>query len=496
MALSAVIPTDNKVPGSYVRVSLGVGARSSGDAPRTLLFFGNKLTAGTAVIGTVYDVASEDDARTLTAAGSELFLMVKYALKANPGATIKIIAVTESAGAQAAGTLTVTGTATGPGTASIYVMGERIDVAIATGDVQNTIAANLEIAVDDMSDWPVTAGVATNVCTVTAKNRGPRGNTIGFRVECDAPGVAIAASGSGYLTAGATSDDPQTALDATAATRYHYLVAPYDDATNLAKFKNRVDASEEPEIGNREQVVACGFGAPGATTTIATGLNFPRVQLGWMEGNEQTPAVMAAVLAAARARAEGIDPAANLDGLQLVGLKASPRAADVPLASELKGALNNGYTPLVAGAGGVVGICRSITTKSLDASVQPDYRVLDTTKVTVCDAFADVLDLGFTDVFQQPGAGFKLAADSSTGDPPPPGVATPASILDWARATYRRYDGTAQGSIGQWFENVETYVPLVTCEIAASPAGRVLLSIPVDVIEGLHQGSIDLRQVA
>lgn len=489
MAISPSIPASNRVPGIYLRLLLGVGLRAAADIARSILLVGNKTSAGSAVVGTRYSVTSEDEARSLFGAGSELFLMVKAAIAAAKSVTLYAIAVTESAGTAASATLTVTGTATSAGTIRVWVAGEYVDVAVALNDAQNAIATAINAAIGTMTDWPVTSGVATNVVTATARHKGPRGNRIGWRAEVleGAAGVTLTLTGSGFLASGATSDDPQAVLDTMLGTRHHYIVSPYDDATNLAKFTSHVDAQDEPEVGQRTQVIAASVDTQANQIALTTGRNFARLQVVGQEGGEQTPAAIAAAMAAVRATEESLDPAANLDGVVVTGIKPSPRLADKLTGGEKIAAVNAGITVLVEVAGGSMAIVRSVTTRTKDANGGADYRVLDTSKVTVADYVCDTIEVGFADRFQ----GYKLKPDPAEGAPPvPPKVCTPSIARDYVYAELLRLEND-EGVL----EQVEARKAEVIVEIAAAPAGRLLGSLPVDVIEGLHQFTPEVRQV-
>lgn len=60
MTLASVIPSSNKVPGTFLKVSLGVGPRSSGASPRHVVLVGNKTTSGSMALLTEVDCFSED----------------------------------------------------------------------------------------------------------------------------------------------------------------------------------------------------------------------------------------------------------------------------------------------------------------------------------------------------------------------------------------------------------------------------------------------------
>lgn len=489
MALSSILAAANKVPGTYLRVSLGVGVRSSGTSPRHLVLFGNKTASGTMDLAKEYDCFSEDDARTLAGAGSELFWLVKAAVDAYPGVALKIIAVTESAGTAATGTIVVGGAATSSGTIAVSVLGEEIEVPYASGDAPTAVGAAIAAAVNAKPDWPLTAAAVTGTVTGTARHRGPRGNFIPVRARIlSGTGLTVTPPATGYLTSGATSDDPQAALDVIAAVRRNYLVAPYIDATQLAKFKTHVDAEDEPEVGHRKQLVFGSIDTLANTTTLATGLNLARAQCAWQEKADATPGMLAAAVAARRAAREASDAGYNFDGEILPGLRPHYNSADLPTNSELISALNNGITPLSSTPSGEVFIVRSITTKSQDATAKPDYRVLDTAKVTVADEIADRYELAFADRWK----GFKASVDPAEGEVAPPNVVTPAMCDDLAYEILiaaEENDGLLESG------SVERRKGEIFHELSTTSPGRFNGTIPLDVIEGAHQFATDVRQI-
>jgi phage tail sheath gpL-like len=488
MAIESVIANSDKVPGVYIRVSLGVGARAAGSDPLFVVLFGNKTSSGTMALETEYDCFSEDEARSLAGAGSELFWMFKAAAAANPGVPIKLMAVTASAGTAATGTITVTNSATSAGTVGVTVQGEEIEIPFASGEANTAVAAAINTAINNKSDWPVTAGVASGVVTLTARHAGPRGNFISFRCRIIAgTGTAVAASGV-RLASGATSDDPQTALDAQQGVVRRFLVAPYSDATQLAKFKTHVDAQDEPEAGNRKIVVAGSLDTLANTTTLATGLNFSRGQLAWMEDSDLPPSMLAAALASFRAGAEGNDAAHNYCGEILPGLKPHFDKSDIPSHTELVSALNNGITPLTSLGSGEVVIVRSITTKSQDSASKPDYRVLDSHKVAVPDFIASDLELQFADSF----GGMKASDNPPEGETPAPGVCTPAMVRDLVYDRLKFFEKESglldSGSVDKWAKSL-------VVELSKLAPGRFNIVVPADVVEWATQFAADIRQI-
>jgi len=488
MTIISVIPNSNKVPGQYTRVSLGVGPRAGGAGVNDVVLFGNKTASGTMALETEYQVFDEDEVRGLAGAGSELWWMFLFARLANPGATLRIIAVTESGGTAASGTLAFSGTATSAGTVGLTVMGEEIQIPFASGDPATTVAATVNTYIGYQGDWPVTGGVATSTVTMTAKNIGPRGNYIRFRVRIiEGTGITVVPSAS-YLAAGATSDDPQTAIDAMDGVRRRFLVAPYQDATNLAKFKSHIDAQDEPLIGNRRVFVSASIDSLANTTTVATGLNFSRGQVAWLYLADVPPACLAAAVASLRSGLEQNDAATNFDGLTVDGLIPHFNTAERPSSSELDSALNNGISPLASTRSGEVYIVRSVTSKSQDASAKPDFRVLDTHKVTVPDFIADDIELQLADTF----SGFKASGDPPEGQSPPVGVCTPAMVKDLVYARLKLHE-RENGLLDSG--SVDANLQGLVFELSQISAGRFNGVIPLDVIELAHQFAQDIRQI-
>lgn len=485
MALTSVISNSNKVPGIYLQVSLGVGTRSAGDSPRYVELFGNKTSSGSATVEQEVDVFSLDEARSLFGAGSELFMMAKAAFAANPRASLKAVPVTESAGTQASQTITMVNSAGSSGTIQVWILGELVEVPVANGAAIATMATDVAAYINDQTDWPVTASANLGVVTVTAKNKGPRGNDISIRAKNNGISTTtVTVGGSGYLASGATTDDPQTALDLVTAFRRSLLVAPYSDATQLAKFKTHVNTEDNAEIGHRKQFVYGSKDTYANTLTIATGLNAERGQCCWLEKSDKTPAMIAAAVAAKRAKHELNDPAYNFDWTEIEGLLPHYAASDVPTATELEAALNNGMTPLQS-VNGAVYIVRSVTTKSQDSATNPDYRVLDTSKVTVPDAFADAIEVSIADTFK----GFKASNDPEEGESPPVGVLTPKLLEDHIYGKLKDFEASG------WIVDVDENLDGLVVELSSVAAGRFNFSVPLDVIEGFHQGAGDIRQI-
>lgn len=488
MTITSVISNSNKVPGTYTRVSLGVGPRSSGDNIRQVELFGNMTSAGTATVGVEYDVYSEDDARALFGAGSELHLLAQAALESNPDVALKCIAITESAGAAATGTIVCGGPATANGTIGVTCLGEEIQVPVNSGDSATAQGAAVVLAINAMTDWPITAAATTGTVTATNKNKGPRGNFNSLRARKIVDyGASLTPPSTGYLTGGTTSDDPQSALDAIASVERRYLVAPYSDATQLGKFAAHVDAQDEPEVGHRKRLFFGSIDTLANITTLATGLNAYRGCVGWQPMSDLPPGMLAAALAARVAARESTKVSYNMDFEVIPGLKPSFLISNRPIPNQLIAALNNGITPLQSADDGSVYIVRAITTHSRDALTNADYRVLDIAKVAVPDEAADRFETTFADRFKS----FDASQDAPDGSPPQPGIVTPLLCEDLGFEILKQMESEGLLEAG----SVEARASEIKYELSTVAAGRFNGVLPTDVIEGAHQFCVEIRQV-
>lgn len=485
MALASIIDTSNKVPRAYIKVSLGVGPRSAGAAPLRVLCVGNKTAAGTKADGTVNQAFSPDEARSFWGAGSELALMVQAVLRAYPGATVSGATVVESAGTAATTTIVFTGTATQAGTVEVWVAGKRVVASFAVGDAAAAVATAVRDAILAEQDLPVTASAATGTTTITAKNKGPRGNLIRTRAsKNDGAGITMTPP-SATLAGGTTLDTPAAALAAAAPSRFHLIVAPYVTSTELNLFKVHCDTYAEPVEGKRQRFIAAMNDTLANTKTVADAVNAKRGQIAWLENSESPPSVVAATLAGLTVLRTSSDRSRDLNGEALRGVAGPASDADYPTGTEQQQALNYGITPLTVVDGEVV-VVRSITNYHLNGTI-PDYAVLDTYYVDVPDFVADTIEGNFAGAFKN----FKLANDDPD-EPPPAKTATPKTIRDWLYRQAKRFEGSAGQP--QVIHNVDLYLDSLVVELDANAKGRANAVVPCDVIETFHQLGVDVQQ--
>ncbi len=525
------LSASRKTPGIYLAVILGGAGTSSGSAPKKILLQGNKITAaitgaspslsvaaGTMAVATPTFCASADDAGTLAGRGSELHNMAEAVFRQYPDANVYLEAVAE-AGTAASLVCTFATTASAAFTVRVFACGLTFDVAVATGDTPTAIATAVADAINDADTLPFTAQVNVGAVTLTAKNTGLRGNTLtcafsfvssaGVETPITTGSTTSSGATTGILSGGtqvdgeyffslgATQDSWTNAIAAIASTKYDRIVASCIDAANIALLDAHLDSLAGVLSQKRQQGIVGSIGTLAAATTVATGRNKARLQIVWHYNSRMPIWAVAAQVAAARLIGDSIvggrlvgeasDPAANLDGMELAAVPTQNTVADQPTSTEIESALNNGLTPLVPSANrpGFVTIARSITTRSLASGV-PNYAVLDTSNVTICDHVADGLNTSLATTY----AGFKLTSDTADGLPPrAPRVTTPLLIRSELARLLKGYE--EDGII----KDVDANLSLLTVTASATP-GRVDCEIPCEPVPGLHIFGGDVRQLS
>lgn len=402
MSLSGVDPND-PTPSDRREFILGAGP-SGGIAPdMKLLLFGNRTAAGSETVDTIGRPIDDDaDCRARFGNRSELYAMYRKAVAVDSTATYYGCAVTESAGALASAAFTFVTTANANSSVEIEVHGEKFYAAITSGDDVTAIAVSVKNAINAADDGrlQVTADNVAGVLTVTAAQKGPRFGTCiigssatrGVRMRIVTACATTVTKGA--LSAGTTEDDGTAAFTAADGGEYHWAV-PWYIAGALSATDNQIGeaatnvvASVAPTVG-KWQTLHAGLVATQAnattTATSAAGGNSPYVFFYRAENSDWTPAMVAAhMLAVARRKytqhpaaswrnyANGTDPATLATNVLLIP---DPYVkTDRATAAEIKADLNNGVTPIAFTATGAAYIPRHITSRSLNAAGNNDYK--------------------------------------------------------------------------------------------------------------------------
>lgn len=493
----AAVPAANKFPGSFFEVEFGASPNSSLGGVRKVLVLGNKTSAGTGTADTViYTEQTPATAKVLGGAGSEVHLMVTAALALEPNAYVDMLIVT-STGATAAGTITVVGTCTASGTYVVHIHGVAVSVDVLSGDLIAAIAVKIRDQVNAQTDTlGVTATASLGVVTLTAKIAGLRGNQIKLRqvVDTAITGSAFTLSGA-VLTGGSGQDALTTALSTITPSKYDYIVPANIDSTALAALNTQIVTQAGPLFGRRQQAISCLQDTLGNTTTIADAINGAQSQLLWFPGCEYLQCQVSAAWAARRSIQEAASLGVNLSTLNGPAvdlypvIKAPADAALFITDAQATSALDTGITPVYVRASDKHPvIVRSITTHNVDSSSNPDYRTLDTNKVTVPFGFADELATQFPDQFPNK----QLVDDSALDgdDDVPANVTTPRLIQNWAFGVAKTFQNLG------YLQSVATDVARWGFSKSTTSSGRCNATMPVTPTDWFVQFSAKIKQMS
>ena len=374
------LPASIRKPGKYFEFNTSTAVRTlPGNLQKTLIV-GQRLAMGSVVANTPVDVFSDVDAATFFGRGSIAHLMARSALQANNYLALTMIALDDAGGSiAAAGTVTLTGPATGGGSLVLNVGDQQVVIAVSAADTPTIIAADLVAQIGKQPDLPVTASAVAGVVTLAAKNKGTLGNAIKFSASTTAAGVTAAVVA---RAGGATDPAIATALATVFAAGHNVIITAWNDTVNLTALRTHLDNVSGP----LEQRGAIGIYAHTGTlaqaTTLAASINSGRISGYLLPSAYEQSFEVAAAYGAVVASEE--DPARPLNTLPLTGIMAIPLVNRLGRV-EQENCLYNGVSPSEVGPGEKVQIVRAITTYMLDPQGVPDISMLDLTTIRTLD---------------------------------------------------------------------------------------------------------------
>lgn len=466
------IPGSLRKPGKYFEFNDRLAQRTLPNNKQKLLIIGQRTAAGTVAQKIATQVFSDAEASSYFGAGSMAHLMAAAAIKANAYLDLTVIALDDAgAGVAATGTVTITGPATSTGVVTLYIGNQTVEVAVANADTATAIATAIVAQIAKQPNLPVTSSNAAGVVTLTAKNKGLCGNSIGLGYKLtNASGVGVAIVA---MATGATNPLIQDALTVAFAEKYDIIVTPYNNQTDIATLKTHLDSvsgplEQRPGIG-----VYAMNGAIADSTTLSALVNNGRTLCPLLRytntQRKSMPYEIAAAMGSVIAFEE--DPARPLNTLELPDI-AVPDISERLSRVEQESLLYNGVAPLEIGPGEVVQIVRAITTYTKDAQGIEDPALLDITTIRTLDyvrkAVRDRIALRFP----------REKLSSKTAD----------------RVKAEIYDVLLKLEELEIVEKVEDNYDGLIVERNLQDPNRLDAMIPTDVVNGLHifAGRIDL----
>lgn len=380
----AAVPQSLRVPMFAAELDASAAAQSS--ASLSALLIGQRLSTGAVAAHVPTLIASEAQAILAFGRGSMLAAMVARFRAANPLGRLWCIAEDDDgAGVKATGTVTITGPATAAGALSLYVAGRLVEVAVASGDANTTIAAALNTKIAAMPDLPVVSTVLLGVVTIEARHKGLLGNGIDLRLN-----YAGAAAGEKLpagvgativaMAAGVTDPSIVSSISAiqnigglevvgtayAATTPLNLLKAEFDDASGRWSYLRA-------QYGH---VVCTNTAVSGTLQSTGDARNNQHETIFGVYRSPTPPWEITAAAAGAIFASVESDPARPLQTLALPGVVA-PAMSDQFTITERQSLLMDGIATLTFDGDGTARIERAITTYQENPAGADDTAYLD-----------------------------------------------------------------------------------------------------------------------
>lgn len=352
---------DIKVPTIAVETDLESGRTGLPSRDKRILCVGYPTAAGSATANKLYQVRDTKKAIELFGIGSQLAVMVDKILGYSSLLDVWAFPIAEAAGTPASGTITVATAATGAGTVTARIGGRTYRAGVQTDDTADDIGEAIEAVINADPNAPFTASNALGTVTVTARNDGVAGNSIGLACEITAGIGTTVTAGAATLGSGATDSDPTTPLVELQGHRFHIVCSAFSDATGLGAVEDHVTLLADALKQKWGMAIAAANGTQAAAISLAAGIDAYRAELAHLEGCPNPSFEIAAVYAAARAYE--VNRNLPLNGVVLKGLRVPEDKTDWPTDAALDTALSSGVSPLRPLPNGDVQIVRTIHTR-------------------------------------------------------------------------------------------------------------------------------------
>ncbi len=402
------------VPGAVLEIDNSRAVPGQANLAQKILVIAQKLSSGSAAEATLLRIFNSKMADDAFGVGSILSRMLKTVLKNTKGIQLFAMALDDAAGAAAASaTITVTGTASANGTIALYVNDQKVNIPVLSGDSANTIATAIHTKLGSDPELPVSASVATNVVTVTAKNKGTLGNQmvvthsfLGKAGSEELPaGVSLAITA---MTGGATDPDLADAIAALTEETFDHIVQPFTDSTSLTAMKAEMDSRWSAARMLYGHSYAAKKDTLSNLSTFATGLNNRSLTVLGFAGSLTPSWIWAAAYGGQCAWSLSIDPARPLQTLPLVGVLA-PKPEDRFTLEEQNVLLSLGLATFTVDDDGTVRIQRAVTTYKKNVSNVPDSSYRDTETMATLQRLAQEVRIRIAQKFPR----VKLAPNGS-----------------------------------------------------------------------------------
>ncbi|EDJ0707934.1 phage tail protein [Salmonella enterica] len=389
------IQSDNRIPLVEIEFDNSMAVVGTPAPHQRVLMFGqanlkDSKVDGTGALDTPVRITRDAQAVSLFGRGSMLAWMVKEFIAINPDTELYVIAQGAGTGNADAGSLTLSGTATGDGVLSVYVGGRRYQVAVAGGQKGKALADRLAALINADRDAPFTAVSAAPAGADVGADASVVSLTARFISECAAHDIRL-----NYYDGETTPDGLTVVITPPAAKaanpditrsvanmgerQYNYVVMPYRDQANLNVLSTELLKRWGPVKMSDGAVWMAHTGTQGEITAFGESRNDFLFTCSAVPKAPEPDYIWAASVCATCAPSLSTDPARPLQTLA-VSSRLAPQSADRLTREERNLLLHGGIATVTVAAGDVVQIERQVTMYRVNkyGDVDPGYLDIET----------------------------------------------------------------------------------------------------------------------
>lgn len=515
MALTGIDPND-PIPRDRREFIFAAGPPSGLASDKEVLLFAYKTSSGSETVNTINTpILDDDDAVARFGRRSLMRWMCLAYWMVDKTATIYGVAIPEAGGATAAScTFTfAAGAASDTTNLKIEWGGETEQPPVQSGDTAITQAATFAASVNGAHEgsWPMTAAVggagSEHIVTVTCANLGPEGTLVLERLHCTYAKSVTTTVTKSAVTAGTGAADGTTAYAAAAQGRFFYQASMFHATAGVTATDNQIGEhikylkDQALPSGGKEQVAFFGLvGTQSQATAVATssGANSVYARFFRAENSPWFPGMIAAHHAAVTRSQRIPYPAASL--IKYTSTDNTPYSMpaphskdDYPTDVEIRADLNNGVSPIAYRTDGTAYLVRAISSRSLNAAGNNDYRAREDHLFEVDAFYWEILDQRWQAIAQP-----NVDDDLPRGGIPRPKTSYPSSLRSLARSLIDDFAGP--NPLGRYpgplFQ--ASKVDEMKASVVAKKAGPGKLSLSVDLrpVEHLIGTESTLRDVS
>ncbi|EIP2837900.1 phage tail sheath subtilisin-like domain-containing protein [Salmonella enterica] len=389
------IQSDNRIPLVEIEFDNSMAVVGTPAPHQRVLMFGQAnlkdgKVDGTGALDTPVRITRDAQAVSLFGRGSMLAWMVKEFIAINPDTELYVIAQGAGTGNAGAGSLMLSGTATGDGVLSVYVGGRRYQVAVAGGQKGKALADSLAALINADRDAPFTAVSAAPAGADVDATASVVSLTARFISECAAHDIRL-----NYYDGETTPDGLTVVITPPAAKaanpditrsvanmgerQYNYVVMPYRDQANLNILSAELLKRWGPVKMSDGAVWMAHTGTQGEITAFGESRNDFLFTCSAVPKAPEPDYIWAASVCATCAPSLSTDPARPLQTLA-VSSRLAPQSADRLTREERNLLLHGGIATVTVAAGDVVQIERQVTMYRVNkyGDVDPSYLDIET----------------------------------------------------------------------------------------------------------------------